>query len=951
MGESTKDGPFARRAPRTTAQAAIRVARHVAVAATLLPLALSNKTLAAPTRVGGDAPVGCCPGDLSGDQHVDQADLAALLGVWGCTTCAAADLDASGVVDAADLGSLLVHWGPCDSLPPIWLYGSVVRSDGSPVAGATVTTQLGGFTTTALDGTFQRHITSPPLGPFALTAFSESTGSLELGSLTLAGLSCTGSMNVAPITIEDAGLCDADPLPTFGGFPGTGGPTGGGVLDIVRFDDDRGPRWFVAGTFDGAGGVLTSRIAAWSADGWQHVASDVDDTIYRLKVIDDGLGGGPALYACGHFQTIGGVTSPSIARLTTAGWEAIGSPQAGIGTDGWVLDVIPRTGGGVIIAGWFAQAGNVACQSIAAWDGSSWQSMPSGIGSGGINGMVYALTTYDEPGRGQMLFAAGSFASAGGVPANGIARWDGDDWSAVGTNTVAGGALPVSSTINTLAVVDEGTGNGPALFAGGDFFQMDGVNAKRVARWDGRGWSAVGTPPSAWTIYRLVPSARADSCVKLYAAGSFLLESGPILTWDGATWSPLAPEMWGDVLALLEEPDGSLPGGGALLVGGGFSAIGSVYTPNVALLRSDGWHPLTEGVGGMCPLVVPLDTADRLALFGVEPDPHGTPPLLVSRSTFSGTTPLAVWDGSRLHPLRDAPDATTMIFGSEGGQTVAYVAAELPDAAGTRYSVLRWDGSSWTTLGGAFSSTARELIFFDAGDGNGPQLHATGSFSTIGGVPIHGIARWDGRSWQPLGSGISKGFALEVFDHDADGVPSLFVGGSFTTAGNVQAKRVARWDGAAWHAVGNGFSSGEVRDLATFDDGFGGGRQLFAAGSLPNAGAARFVNGQWHALYFVPLSATRLATRENAPAGARELYVVAAASGGSTAIHRVLKWNGLWVEDLRTSAGQLVEFNGEVTSIAPIPDVRGISLFFGGYFDASTSGDGGLAHWGCANDQ
>jgi len=58
--------------------------------------------------------VGCrtVPADLDGDDDVDSADLAQLLGSWGPCECPA-DLDGDGDVDAADLAQLLGSWGPC----------------------------------------------------------------------------------------------------------------------------------------------------------------------------------------------------------------------------------------------------------------------------------------------------------------------------------------------------------------------------------------------------------------------------------------------------------------------------------------------------------------------------------------------------------------------------------------------------------------------------------------------------------------------------------------------------------------------------------------------------------------------------------------------------------------------------------------------------------------------
>jgi hypothetical protein len=40
---------------------------------------------------------------------------------------------------------------------------------------------------------------------------------------------------------------------------------------------------------------------------------------------------------------------------------------------------------------------------------------------------VYALTVFDD-GNGPALYAGGDFTTAGGVAANRIAKWDGSSW-------------------------------------------------------------------------------------------------------------------------------------------------------------------------------------------------------------------------------------------------------------------------------------------------------------------------------------------------------------------------------------------------------------------------------------------------------------------------------------------------------------------------------------------
>lgn len=128
------------------------------------------------------------------------------------------------------------------------------------------------------------------------------------------------------------------------------------------------------------------------------------------------------------------------------------------------------------------------------------------------------------------------------------------------------------------------------------------------------------------------------------------------------------------------------------------------------------------------------------------------------------------------------------------------------------------------------------LATFD--DGHGAALYAGGSFRSIGGLPVNSIARWNGVRWSALGDGVEwlywpgRVWALAVFDDG--GARVLHAGGSFTTAGGLAAKGVARWDGSGWSALAGGVSTGtgssSVRAPAVFDD--GSGATLCAGGSF-----------------------------------------------------------------------------------------------------------------------
>ena len=78
----------------------------------------------------------------------------------------------------------------------------------------------------------------------------------------------------------------------------------------------------------------------------------------------------------------------------------------------------------ILIMGASPCAGEVTANHIAKWDGNDWSAL-----GGGMDGSVTAIA-FDKSGN---LYAGGTFVSAGGVTANSIAKWDGNNWSALGT--------------------------------------------------------------------------------------------------------------------------------------------------------------------------------------------------------------------------------------------------------------------------------------------------------------------------------------------------------------------------------------------------------------------------------------------------------------------------------------------------------------------------------------
>src|SRR5262249_10296237 len=155
-------------------------------------------------------------------------------------------------------------------------------------------------------------------------------------------------------------------------------------------------------------------------------------------------------------------------------------------------------------------------------------------------GWLSALGVYDD-GNGPALYAGGNFGTMSGTAANSIARWDGLGWSALG------GGLR-NADVRALAVFDDGSG--PALYVGME-------RGSGTARGTGWSWATPGGcgPVAAMTVY---DDGRGPA---LYAAGSLLhdTEGRHIGRWDGVRWSPLGSGVDGEIAALAVYDDGRGP--------------------------------------------------------------------------------------------------------------------------------------------------------------------------------------------------------------------------------------------------------------------------------------------------------------------------------------------------------------------------------------------------------
>ena len=260
---------------------------------------------------------------------------------------------------------------------------------------------------------------------------------------------------------------------------------GGGVGSGVVF----------SGIFFEPGGTSAQHIAVWSLSGWGGIGQW--EWSSRSTAMVYGGPGTPCpdvyLFSGGGGTSIHGTLPYTLAHWDGERWESTGGgvaplpPQTNAEAQALIAydddGMGPRLSG-LYVGGSFRYAGKIEARNIARWDGSGWEPLGPGVTS-----MVQSLGVFDIDGSGPLhprLFAGGQFDFAGGLKADGLGMWDGDQWSGVPGWS--------HGPVQTMAVFDDdGPGlNKPALFVGGLFNNTPAGLGNQIAKWDGQQWFTLG---------------------------------------------------------------------------------------------------------------------------------------------------------------------------------------------------------------------------------------------------------------------------------------------------------------------------------------------------------------------------------------------------------------------------------------------------------------------------
>ncbi len=461
---------------------------------------------------------------------------------------------------------------------------------------------------------------------------------------------------------------------------------GAGVNGGIQALATNGTELYAGGIFSAAGGIPANNVAVWNGTSWDSLGSGINSGVLGIQGL---AASGSDVYAASD------LIANRIVKWNGTNWDSLGSGIP-VNLPNFARSPLAITGGDLYVGGYFTTVGGVVVNNFARWNGSSW----SAVQSAGLHEGVHGYAVYAIGVNGSDVYAGGAFREAGDVSANGIAKWNGSGWSALGDGPFplcCGSVNAIACSGSSVYAVSDGSSNqiskwdgsswsdlgqanldinaiavsGTDVYVGGGFSSVDGTSAKGIAKWDGSNWSALGSGTNGY-IYALAVNGS-----DVYAAGGFSIAGGVsalnIAKWDGSNWSALGAGIVGsNVRALVVI-------GTDVYAAGTFTTAGGVSVNNIAKWDGISWSALGSGIVG--------SEMRALAVIGTDVYATGT-------------------------------------FTTAGGVSVNNIA--------------KWDGRNWYALGSGITPIGGIAL-----GATGSDVYVGGVFTSAGGKPSHHFAHWN----------------------------------------------------------------------------------------------------------------------------------------------------------------------------------------------------------------
>ena len=546
--------------------------------------------------------------------------------------------------------------------------------------------------------------------------------------------------------------------------------------------------------------------------------------------------------------------------------------------------------------------------------------------------------------RGHEVFVGGEFVSIGKAAARGIARWDGERWTSLGEGEKNG----VDGPVYAITATDSD------VYVGGTFQTAGGVTVNNVARWDGAEWHALGAPesPGVRGQYGTLVYAIAVAGTQVFAGGVFTEAGGAPAS--GFAVYDTAASAWAEAMGGVRQSDPEDPAyvfalaldGTSLYLGGKFERVGNVAARNIAKIDLAKGRATALGSGAD-------DWVNEIAAGNGKVYAGG----FFRRMGGVRANHVAQWNGKRWQPLAsglridNADGSGIRVLGLSFVDGSLYVSGYFSHAGNVRVdSAARWDGRRWSNLGSGLGAGIRVPFYGDvlAMAGNGEGVVVAGGFNTAGGERAYQLARWvpSTRSWTTIADagphqGIYDGFATAVA---VDG-EHVYVGGSDMIVGDTVAYGIAHWDGEHWATLGVGPENGidgYLNTIEVVEDGIVVGGYFSRAGDVFTANIAKWDGTRWSGF------GTGLGGGPNSQVFAitmhdGELYAGGIVSdAGGVAVNNIARWDGAMWHTVGEAPLDGVSPYGLVLSLESMDG----ALYAGGVFsEAGSATVANIARW------
>lgn len=625
------------------------------------------------------------------------------------------------------------------------------------------------------------------------------------------------------------------------------------VAALAIQDFGSGPKLYAAGNLNlGRSLAVYNGGTSWTVFTDSFTENAATPVVRDMTAYTDALGV-KKLLVCGSFGSVNGVAGTArIAAYDGTVWSSTGMPSVGS-----INQVKVSTGPGDNNVFVYGQIGTVATPSawgVGRWDGTALTQM-SNL-SAITSQQVFLVNDGVNPGQ-------SVYYNTGSVPgSSALARWTGTAEVPV----VVGG-----TDIGTGVTSFDFDGAGPKprqVFNAGRYALEGGQWVSALGNQDGKG----GVPFTAMTVFDRdgVGPGRPELIGVL---------GSPVTTAQGNVLQRIASYNGGYVttfgtgLADLTAGGGSVSmrsvevfddgSGPALHVAGSFALNGGAPVNHILKWTGAAWATLGTGVEN------PLEFRQFInGVYSTTQFNDGTGPAMYVGGNFTvaGGSPanyIAKWNGSTWSALGAGlpGPAVALAVHNDGSGNALYAATavrtgSVDDGSGNPINlfngdpsdvgVFKWDGATWTRI------ASQEFVVSGMASYLG-QLYITGTFAVADGTTYNHIARWDGTAWLALGNGLSiaspfagavQGTTLRVLNNGAS--IDLYVGGRFTRADATDAGSIAKWNGSEFSALGTGLYGATsatpiVYAVASADD--GGGTAIFATGTFTRDGTTIATNG------------------------------------------------------------------------------------------------------------